>query len=202
MTDERLSPLPRLNFVFPPQVSVVAEQLLRLLHHCGMPKADVDFMVGPGLTMNEIINKAKPRNTLFTGSQRVAEKLAADTNGKVRLTPPNPNSRPTLAPSPLQRLETQSQSPKTLPPCWTHVMVCRLFLWLLTGSALVILYRFSWRMRALIGRSWGRTPERPTCPTLPGSVTRTRTHAAARSAVPSLSSLHTPTGSSWAYLTA
>ena len=65
------------------QVSVVAEQLLRLLHHCGMPKSDVDFMVGPGLTMNEIINKAQPRNTLFTGSQRVAEKLAADTNGKV-----------------------------------------------------------------------------------------------------------------------
>jgi hypothetical protein len=33
--------------------------------------------------MNEIINKAQPRNTLFTGSQRVAEKLDADTNGKV-----------------------------------------------------------------------------------------------------------------------
>jgi 1-pyrroline-5-carboxylate dehydrogenase len=65
------------------QVAIVAEQLLRLLHHCGMPKKDVDFMVGPGLTMNEIINQAQPRNTLFTGSQRVAEKLAADTNGKV-----------------------------------------------------------------------------------------------------------------------
>ncbi|GAX84814.1 hypothetical protein CEUSTIGMA_g12235.t1 [Chlamydomonas eustigma] len=67
------------------KVSIVAEQLLRLLHHCGLPKPDIDFMVGPGLTMNEIIKKAEPRNTLFTGSQRVAEKLAADTNGKVFL---------------------------------------------------------------------------------------------------------------------
>jgi 1-pyrroline-5-carboxylate dehydrogenase len=49
-----------------------------------MPKTDVDFMVGPGLTMNDIINKAEPRSTLFTGSQRVAEKLAIDTRGKVK----------------------------------------------------------------------------------------------------------------------
>ena len=64
-------------------MSLVAEQLLRLLHHCGMPATDVDFMVGPGLTMNEIVNRAAPRSMLFTGSQRVAEKLAVDTRGKV-----------------------------------------------------------------------------------------------------------------------
>lgn len=67
------------------KVCLVAEQLLRLLHHCGMPKTDVDFMVGPGTTMNDIILKAEPRSSLFTGSQRVAEKLAADTKGKIYL---------------------------------------------------------------------------------------------------------------------
>eukprot|EP00798_Chlamydomonas_sp_ICE-L_P031866 gene31866-7073_t len=67
------------------KVSIVAEQMLRMLHHCGMPKEDVDFMVGPGLTMNDIITQAKPRSTLFTGSQKVAEKLAVETRGKVFL---------------------------------------------------------------------------------------------------------------------
>jgi 1-pyrroline-5-carboxylate dehydrogenase len=35
-------------------VSVVAEQLLRLLHHCGMPASDVDLLVGPGPTMGQV----------------------------------------------------------------------------------------------------------------------------------------------------
>ena len=60
------------------------EQLLRLLHHCGMPRTDADLVHGSGMTMNEIMLKAQPRSTLFTGSQRVAEKLAADMKGKVR----------------------------------------------------------------------------------------------------------------------
>ena len=59
------------------------EQMLRLMHACGMPTTDVDYMVGPGTSMNEIIKRAEPRSTLFTGSQRVAEKLAVDTRGKV-----------------------------------------------------------------------------------------------------------------------
>jgi 1-pyrroline-5-carboxylate dehydrogenase len=49
------------------QVSVVAEQWLRLLHHCGMPKTDVDMLHGPGQVMNEVLVQGKPRNTLFTG---------------------------------------------------------------------------------------------------------------------------------------
>mmetsp|Transcript_22759 Transcript_22759/g.63198 ORF Transcript_22759/g.63198 Transcript_22759/m.63198 type:complete len:571 (-) Transcript_22759:574-2286(-) len=67
------------------KVSVVAEQYLRLLHHCGMPLGDVDLLHGPGQTMNEVLLQARPRNTLFTGSQRVAEKICADMNGKVKL---------------------------------------------------------------------------------------------------------------------
>ncbi|KAL6765529.1 aldehyde dehydrogenase [Haematococcus lacustris] len=67
------------------RVSVVAEQLLRLLHHCGMPSTDVDLLVGPGATMGEVLAQAQPRNTLFTGSQRVAERLAVQLAGKVFL---------------------------------------------------------------------------------------------------------------------
>eukprot|EP00878_Enallax_costatus_P039600 GHUV01045453.1.p1 GENE.GHUV01045453.1~~GHUV01045453.1.p1 ORF type:complete len:500 (+),score=106.07 GHUV01045453.1:235-1734(+) len=67
------------------RVSIVIEQLFRLLHHCGMPRTDADLVHGSGMTMNEIMLRAQPRSTLFTGSQRVAEKLAADMKGKVYL---------------------------------------------------------------------------------------------------------------------
>ncbi len=65
------------------QVSIVAEQLVRLLHACGMPLSDVDMLHGSGATMGAVLNAAQPRSTLFTGSQRVAEKLATDMHGKV-----------------------------------------------------------------------------------------------------------------------
>lgn len=70
---------------FPYRVAVVAEQLLRLLHACGMPLTDVDFLCGRGPAMNHVMNEAQPRSTLFTGSKRVAEKLAVDMHGKVCL---------------------------------------------------------------------------------------------------------------------
>jgi hypothetical protein len=61
----------------------VIEQLLRLLHHCGMPRTDADLIHGNGRVVNELLLRAQPRSTLFTGSQRVAEKLAVDMRGKV-----------------------------------------------------------------------------------------------------------------------
>ncbi|KAJ9560037.1 hypothetical protein OSB04_005197, partial [Centaurea solstitialis] len=67
------------------KVSIVMEQMLRLLHDCGMPVEDVDFINSDGKTMNKILLEAKPRMTLFTGSSRVANKLADDLNGKVKL---------------------------------------------------------------------------------------------------------------------
>eukprot|EP00201_Polytomella_parva_P008797 CAMPEP_0175053254 /NCGR_PEP_ID=MMETSP0052_2-20121109/8819_1 /TAXON_ID=51329 ORGANISM="Polytomella parva, Strain SAG 63-3" /NCGR_SAMPLE_ID=MMETSP0052_2 /ASSEMBLY_ACC=CAM_ASM_000194 /LENGTH=508 /DNA_ID=CAMNT_0016317761 /DNA_START=232 /DNA_END=1755 /DNA_ORIENTATION=+ len=67
------------------RVSVVFEQLVRLLLHCGMPAADLDLLHGPGPTMGHVIRQAKPRNTLFTGSQRVAELLAEQTHGRLFL---------------------------------------------------------------------------------------------------------------------
>ncbi|ESQ31669.1 hypothetical protein EUTSA_v10003935mg [Eutrema salsugineum] len=67
------------------KVSIVMEQMMRLLHHCGLPVEDVDFINSDGKTMNKILLEANPRMTLFTGSSRVAEKLALDLKGRIRL---------------------------------------------------------------------------------------------------------------------
>jgi hypothetical protein len=67
------------------KVSVVMEQTLRLLHHCGMPLTDVDFMNGDGPTTHALVMTAEPRMTLFTGSSKVAEILARDLRGKIKL---------------------------------------------------------------------------------------------------------------------
>ncbi|XP_029129243.1 probable aldehyde dehydrogenase [Cajanus cajan] len=67
------------------KVSIVMEQMLRLLHACGLPVEDVDFINSDGKTMNKLLMEANPRMTLFTGSSRVAEKLALDLKGRVKL---------------------------------------------------------------------------------------------------------------------
>ncbi|KAL3366690.1 hypothetical protein AABB24_011415 [Solanum stoloniferum] len=67
------------------KVCIVMEQMLRLLHECGLPVDDVDFINSDGKTMNKLLVEAKPRMTLFTGSSRVAEKLADDLSGRVKL---------------------------------------------------------------------------------------------------------------------
>ncbi|RZC58677.1 hypothetical protein C5167_005982 [Papaver somniferum] len=67
------------------KVSIVMEQMLRLLHECGLSMDDVDFINSDGKTMNKMLLEAKPRMTLFTGSSRVAEKLAVDLRGRVKL---------------------------------------------------------------------------------------------------------------------
>lgn len=59
------------------------EMFVRMLHHCGMPKEDVDLIHGNGKVVGEILNKAGVRNTLFTGSSKVAEILAVQLKGKV-----------------------------------------------------------------------------------------------------------------------
>ncbi|KAJ6813555.1 putative aldehyde dehydrogenase [Iris pallida] len=67
------------------KVSIVMEQMLLLLHQCGLPMEDVDFINSDGITMNKLLLKAKPQMTLFTGSSRVAERLATDLKGRVKL---------------------------------------------------------------------------------------------------------------------
>ncbi|CAN6442303.1 unnamed protein product [Victoria cruziana] len=67
------------------KVSVVMEQMLRLLHECGLLTEDVDFINADGFVMNKLLLEANPRMTLFTGSSRVAEKLAVDLRGRIKL---------------------------------------------------------------------------------------------------------------------
>lgn len=67
------------------KVSIVMQEMLRLLHACGLPKTDVDFIHSNGLVMNSLLLQAQPKNTLFTGSAAVAEKLATDLQGRVKL---------------------------------------------------------------------------------------------------------------------
>jgi len=67
------------------KVSVVMDQFLRMMHACGLPKRDVDMVNCSGPVMESLLLAAQPRNTLFTGSSRVAERLAVALKGKVRL---------------------------------------------------------------------------------------------------------------------
>lgn len=67
------------------KVAVVMEQALRLLHDCGLPMDDVDYINCNGEVMNELLLHSQPRMTLFTGSSVVAEKLARDLRGRIKL---------------------------------------------------------------------------------------------------------------------
>jgi len=46
---------------------------------------DVDFINSDGKAMNKLLLEANPRMTLFTGSSRVADKLAVDLKGRIKL---------------------------------------------------------------------------------------------------------------------
>jgi 1-pyrroline-5-carboxylate dehydrogenase len=69
------------------KVSVVFEQYLRLLIHCGLNPGDIDLLHCRGTTMGELIESAKDqvRMVQFTGSSSVAESVSATVNGRVRL---------------------------------------------------------------------------------------------------------------------
>jgi len=66
-------------------VSIVMEQFVRMLIHCGMPPNDMDMIHCGGRVMNELLDKAPYRVTQFTGSSTVAEKLAESLRGKIRV---------------------------------------------------------------------------------------------------------------------
>jgi len=68
------------------KVAMVMEQSLRLFGHCGLPLTDVDMIQCDGPAMEKlIVSTPEIRNTLFTGSSKVANRLAVITKGKVRL---------------------------------------------------------------------------------------------------------------------
>lgn len=61
------------------------EQTIRLLHSCGLPREDLDFICGEGPMMQSLLTQASPRMTQFTGSSRVAESLAKLLHGKIKI---------------------------------------------------------------------------------------------------------------------
>lgn len=63
----------------------VMEQWMHLLHHCGLPKTDIDFLNAGGAVTNDFLVRSQPRVTQFTGGCEVAEKLALDLRGKIRI---------------------------------------------------------------------------------------------------------------------
>jgi 1-pyrroline-5-carboxylate dehydrogenase len=69
------------------KVSIVFEQFLRMLIHCGLPAEDVDMVHCRGENMGKLINDASDviRQVQFTGSSEVAERVAATVNGAVRI---------------------------------------------------------------------------------------------------------------------
>jgi len=67
------------------KVQLCMEQFLRMMHHVGLPKTDVDLIYCKGPVMNKILVEGNARMTLFTGSQAVADKLAVDLKGRVKL---------------------------------------------------------------------------------------------------------------------
>ena len=67
------------------KVALVMEQFLHLLHHCGMPKEDVDLLNCRGPVAEKLITTAPIRLTQFTGSSKVSEHLLEVTRGKVKV---------------------------------------------------------------------------------------------------------------------
>ena len=69
------------------KVSVVFEQFLKMLIHCGLSPNDIDLIHCRGETMGQLISQASGtiRLAQFTGSSGVAERVAATLNGRVRL---------------------------------------------------------------------------------------------------------------------
>lgn len=68
------------------KVSIVMEQFIRLLHHCGMDRKDVDFLNCEGHVAMQFLMQSKNVSlTQFTGSSRVANLLSEKLAGKVRI---------------------------------------------------------------------------------------------------------------------
>lgn len=61
------------------------EQWVRMLHYCGLPKEDLDFIHCEGPVVEKILKKGDSKMTLFTGSSVIGEHLVKSLDGKVRL---------------------------------------------------------------------------------------------------------------------
>ena len=67
------------------KTSMVCEQFIRLLNHCGMPADSCDLLHSSGSVCSELLRKAPIRMTQFTGGATVAEQLSREFAGKVKI---------------------------------------------------------------------------------------------------------------------
>jgi len=67
------------------KVSSAMEQLVRMMHYCGMETTDLDYIHCNGPIMEHILVNGKARMTLFTGGQTTAEHLCARLKGRIKL---------------------------------------------------------------------------------------------------------------------
>lgn len=65
--------------------SFPVEEWVRMLHYCGLPKEDLDFIHCDGPLMEKILMKSNANMTLFTGSSTIGERLVRQLKGKIRL---------------------------------------------------------------------------------------------------------------------
>jgi 1-pyrroline-5-carboxylate dehydrogenase len=66
-------------------VSIVVEQWARFMHACGAPLDAFDLIHCQGRVMGELLARAPLRMTQFTGSSRVAELLARQLAGRIKI---------------------------------------------------------------------------------------------------------------------
>ena len=67
------------------KVMLCMEQFTRMLHHVGLPTTDYNLLYSDGPVMNRVMVEGDSRMCLFTGSQKVADKLCLDLKGKIKL---------------------------------------------------------------------------------------------------------------------
>jgi 1-pyrroline-5-carboxylate dehydrogenase len=67
------------------KVSVLIEQYVKLMEYCGAPATDLDYINCDGPIMEQILLNSKLRMTQFTGSSKVANRLAEKLKGKIRI---------------------------------------------------------------------------------------------------------------------
>jgi 1-pyrroline-5-carboxylate dehydrogenase len=67
------------------KVSACMQEFVHLLLKCGMPKEDLALVHSDGANMEHYLKTAKIRMTQFTGSSRVANRLAEVLKGKIKI---------------------------------------------------------------------------------------------------------------------
>eukprot|EP00745_Piridium_sociabile_P042434 TRINITY_DN85563_c0_g1_i1.p1 TRINITY_DN85563_c0_g1~~TRINITY_DN85563_c0_g1_i1.p1 ORF type:complete len:554 (-),score=51.21 TRINITY_DN85563_c0_g1_i1:188-1849(-) len=61
-----------------------AEQFIRFLHYCGLPKDEIDLISCSPSSMSELLTESKPRMLQFTGSTAISNLIVGTTLGRMK----------------------------------------------------------------------------------------------------------------------